>query len=233
MKKLISYIISRLRSEEFSIDANIPTTYLIRTAIGKFIAYIYGLIILRHRNCFISPSATIKCPSKIRFSGDKHFLMVGRHCLIDALSTEGILLGDGVSIGEYTNIECSGSLKHVGKGIIIGNNVGLGSRNHFGCAGGITIGDNTIFGSYVTLHSENHLFSDLEKPIRMQGVSHKGIIIGEDCWIGAKSTILDGTTIGKGCIVGAGAVVTGKFPDYSIIAGVPARIIRYRNDSKI
>lgn len=59
-------------------------------------------------------------------------------------------------IGKYTCIECSGTLKNLGKGLIIGNNVGLGTHGFFGCAGGIEIGDDTIFGNYVSLHSENH-----------------------------------------------------------------------------
>lgn len=154
--------------------------------------------------------------------------MVGQRCIINALSLEGIQLGAGVSIGRETSIECTGSFKELGKGFVVGNNVGLGEKCHYGCAGGIEIGDNTIVGIYVTMHSENHIFSDMNKPIRMQGVNHKGIRIGCDCWIGAKATILDGTVIGNGCVIAAGAVVTGQFPDNCVIGGVPAKIIKYR-----
>ena len=59
-------------------------------------------------------------------------------------------------------------------------------------------------------------------------VKRKGIIIGKDCWIGAKVTILDGTVIGDGCIVAAGAVVRGYIPPYSIIGGIPAKVIKSR-----
>lgn len=65
-------------------------------------------------------------------------------------------------------------------------------------------------------------------PIRQQGVYGKGIKIGKNCWIGAKATFLDGTVIGNGCVVAAGAVVKGNFPDNSIIGGVPAKIIKMR-----
>ena len=79
------------------------------------------------------------------------------------------------------------------------------------------------------MHSENHNYSNTEIPIRLQGVNRSGIIIGDDCWIGAKATILDGARIGNGCIVAAGAVVTkGEYPDYSILGGVPAKIISSR-----
>ena len=85
---------------------------------------------------------------------------------IDALSTEGISFGNNVSVGKNTTIECTGNLKHIGKGLQVGNNVGLGTHGFWGCAGGITIGDDTIFGNYVSLHAENHIFSDMEIFVR-------------------------------------------------------------------
>ena len=104
----------------------------------------------------------------------------------------------------------------------------MGTHGFWGCAGGIAIGDNTIFGNYVSLHSENHNFTQRDMLIRLQGVNRKGIKIGKDCWIGAKATILDGTDLGDGCIVAAGSVVRGTIPPYSIIGGVPAKIIKMR-----
>jgi acetyltransferase-like isoleucine patch superfamily enzyme len=68
----------------------------------------------------------------------------------------------------------------------------------------------------------------LDEPIRLQGVTRKGIRIGNNCWIGSKVTILDGVTIGDGCILAAGTVVTKSFPANSIIGGVPAKIIKSR-----
>ena len=78
------------------------------------------------------------------------------------------------------------------------------------------------------MHSENHVFSDADKTIREQGVSHKGIKIGSNCWIGAKVTILDGAVVGDGCVIAAGAVVRGTFPENCVIGGVPARILKFR-----
>ncbi|GHT60115.1 hypothetical protein FACS18945_6260 [Bacteroidia bacterium] len=138
----------------------------------------------------------------------------------------GITFGNNVSVGKNTTIECTGSLTCLGKGLKVGNNVGLGTHGFFGCAGGIEIGDDTILGNFVSMHSENHNYADLSKPIRLQGVNHKGIKIGNDCWIGAKVTILDGTIIGSHCVVAAGAVVRGEYPDNCIIGGVPAKIIK-------
>lgn len=132
-------------------------------------------------------------------------------------------------MGFFTHIELTGSLRLLGKGMIVGNKVGLGSHGHYGSGAGLLeIGDNTIFGNYVSVHPENHNFSDLSIPIRSQGVNGKGVKIGHDCWIGAKVTILDGSVIGAHSIVAAGAVVTGVFPPYSIIGGVPAKILKMR-----
>lgn len=119
-------------------------------------------------------------------------------------------------------------MSNLGDGLIIGRNVGLGTHGFYGGAGGVKIGDDCIFGNYVSVHPENHNYKDLDIPIRCQGVNRKGIIIGKGCWIGAKATILDGTILGDGCIVAAGAVVSGKFPDNVIIGGIPAKIIKRR-----
>lgn len=175
--------------------------------------------IYRNRNTLI------KCKSKIYFGRN---VQISRGCIIDGLSHEGIHFGNNVSIGLNTTILCSGSLKSIGKGIRIGNNVGLGTNGFYGGAGGVEIGDDTIFGNFVSIHPENHNYDNDIIPIRQQGVNHKGIRIGNNCWIGAKATILDGTILGDGCIVAAGAVVTGIFPGNSIVGGVPAKIIKTR-----
>ena len=159
----------------------------------------------------------------------KKNLSIDANVYINALSTKGIYFGKNVSIGKYTTIECTGSLKNLGKGLIVGDNVGMGSHGFWGCAGGIEVGDDTIFGNYVSLHSENHNYKKMDVPIRLQGVSHKGIKIGKNCWIGAKVTILDGAIIGDGVIIAAGSVVTaGEYSNNAIYGGVPAKIIKYR-----
>ncbi len=141
---------------------------------------------------------------------------------------DGIYFGNRVSIGYRTRIECTGSFSNIGKGFRCGNNCGLGTDSFYGAAGGIEIGNNVIVGNYVSMHSENHNYSDSSIPIKDQGVNHKGIYIGDNCWIGAKVTILDGSVIGSGTVVAAGAVVTGVFPDNVILGGIPARIIKKR-----
>ena len=108
-------------------------------------------------------------------------LSIGEYCNINALSKEGIQFGKNTSIGRNTTIECTGSLFEIGKGIKIGNNVGIGINCILGCAGSVEIGNDTIIGTLVTMHSENHIFINSEIPIRLQGVTHQGISIGNNC----------------------------------------------------
>ena len=92
--------------------------------------------------------------------------------------------------------------------------------------GGIQIGNDVIAGSYISFHSENHVFDDTSLLIREQGVTSKGIQIGNNVWIGAKATFLDGAIVGNNSVVAAGAVVNGIFPDNVVLGGVPAKIIK-------
>lgn len=226
IRRLINHTVSLMKGERFELDPQIPLGYLLSFFLNKGWMCICGMWKLRTmKRVFVHYSSTIKCRSRIYSMQN---LSIDRGCYIDALSLKGISFGNNVSIGKYTTIECTGTLKSLGKGLKVGSRVGLGTHGFFGCAGGIEIGDDTIFGNYVSLHSENHNFQDRNIPIRLQGVNRKGIIIGKDCWIGAKVTILDGTVIGDGCIVAAGAVVRGYIPPYSIIGGIPAKVIKSR-----
>ncbi|MER0438946.1 acyltransferase [Emticicia sp. W12TSBA100-4] len=227
MHSILSIIISRLKNEKFKFDNKIPISYLIRFFIERIIMFLYGKILFPNRNrCFIHPSSIVRCRSKISFGNN---FTIGRSCFVDALSINGFKCGENVSMGIYTHVCLTGSLKNLALGISIGNNVGLGSHGHYGSGvGGLQIGDDTIIGNYVSFHPETHNYSDLDVPIRLQGVQGNGIIIGKNCWIGAKATFLDGANVGDGCIVAAGSVVKGEFPPNTIIGGVPAKVLKMR-----
>jgi acetyltransferase-like isoleucine patch superfamily enzyme len=227
MIKILNKIISKIKKEEFELDKNLSLSYLILFLFSKLIAYLRFIFKFKtFKLGFIGKRSTVLATNLIKFEKN---LMIADDCHIDALSREGVILGSNVSIQKRTVIECSGTLRHLGKGLTIGNNVGIGSNSFLGCAGGIEIGDDTIIGNYVSFHSENHNFDRDDLPIRLQGVNHKGIKIGKNCWIGAKVTVLDGTILDDGCIVAAGAVLNGKeYPKNSIIGGVPARVLKSR-----
>ena len=224
---ILNRLIKKIKGEKFTFDRRVPFFRILYILLGKMIFLLSGVIKLgKFGFYFISPSVKIFSANRIVLNGT---INIGQFCLIDALSSEGISFGNNVSIHSYCSIQTSGSLSNLGKGIKIGNNVGIGRNCHFGGAGGISIGDDTIFGQYVSLHSENHLFIENDILIRKQGVSRLGIKIGSNCWVGAKVTILDGANIGDGCIIAAGALVTaGFYEKNTIYAGVPAKKIKNR-----
>lgn len=170
-------------------------------------------------------SVTFFNPSKI-FWGK--FLRLGNHVAVSALSKNGVHFGNNVSIGAYSRVIVSTSLNNPGDKIVIGDNVGIGEFAYLGGGGGLTIGDECIVGQYFSCHPENHNCDDLAVSIRHQGVTRKGIRIGNNCWIGSKVTVLDGVEIGRGCVIAAGSVVTKSFPENSIIGGVPAKLLKSR-----
>lgn len=144
-----------------------------------------------------------------------------------------------VCIGSKTNIhmgfwlDCGGEQDTAGF-LRVGHHCLLQPYATMNAAGaGITIGNHVLFGQMVSVHAGNHLFDDPERLIMEQGTVHQGVVIEDDCWIGAKATILDGVTIGRGSVVGAGAVVTTSLPPLSVAAGVPARILRTRSQARV
>ncbi|MCO6450189.1 MAG: acyltransferase [Caldilineales bacterium] len=148
---------------------------------------------------------------------------------IDALSREGVRLGDNVSVGRFTVIECTGILTNLGKGLSIGDNSNLGDYNYVGAAGGVRIGENVLIGQGVRFHSENHVTERINAPIKSQGVTNSGIVVGDDVWLGSGVILLDGVKIGTGAVVAAGSVVTQDVLPYAIVGGVPAKLIKYRD----
>jgi len=95
------------------------------------------------------------------------------------------------------------------------------------------IGDYVMIAQHVAILAVTHNFDRIDVPIILQGSTKvKPVIINDDVWIGRNVVIMPGITIGKGVIVGAGAVVTKDIPDYAIVGGVPAKLLRYRNVEK-
>jgi acetyltransferase-like isoleucine patch superfamily enzyme len=150
---------------------------------------------------------------------------------IDALSQKGIILGNNVTIAKYSTIQCTGVIQEVGVGVEIGDNSAIGAYSFLGGQGGIRIGQNVIMGPKVNIFSENHDFNQLDIPIRLQQTTRIGVVIEDNCWIGANSTIVDGVTIHSGSVVAAGSVVTKDVASNMIVGGVPARVIRMRGEA--
>lgn len=114
--------------------------------------------------------------------------------------------------------------------ILIGSNVFIGRNVYINAYERIQIGNFCAIAADCKLISGNHGYSDIEIPINLQAYENKPIILHDDVWLGYNVIILPGVILGKGCIVGAGSVVTKSFPDYSVIAGTPAKLIKKRGD---
>ncbi|EOG7683524.1 DapH/DapD/GlmU-related protein [Vibrio cholerae] len=219
----LNFVFKILKRRPLKLDADITSKDLIYIFFSNIPSLLRGLIFYRK---LISIGS--KCNIyKVKFGKG---VTVGNNVTMNGIGKHSIVLGDNVSIYSHCVLKVSGTYTLLGESIIIGCGVGIGDFSHIGGAGGISIGDGTIIGPYFSAHPENHIFNNLDVPIKEQGLTRRGISIGKDCWIGAKVTILDGASIGNGCIIAAGAVVRGEFPDNSIIAGVPAKVIRRRGN---
>jgi len=147
-------------------------------------------------------------------------------CII--LNPKNIFIGDDVNILNRGSLYANeNGLIKIGDGTSININVSINASQN----GKIVIGKNVMIAPNVVLRSSNHNFKDLSIPMKLQGHSGGEIIICDDVWIGANATILPNVSIGKGSIIGAGAVVTKNIPDYSICVGVPAKVIKKRTST--
>jgi len=225
MKAFITSII-RLRNPGFTFSKAVDSRMLFSFFASTARSLLRGLWVLLlgklPKGIMLGSGVSFRHAHKISFG---RFLKLGDRVSLQALGQEGISFGDNVSIGDYSKVVVSTTLNQIGAYIRIGHNVGIGEYAYLGGAGGLTIGDDCIIGQYFSCHPENHNFGAMDLPIRHQGVSRAGIALGKDCWVGAKVTLLDGVRIGNHSVIAAGAVVTRSFPAYSVLGGVPARLI--------
>lgn len=221
----------KLKGDVFTIDPALSTGAIVAFAGRRAFAALRGLWLrpwLARGSgypLFIGPNVRIATRSRVRIGRG---VTIGEGVSIQGLSREGVTIEAGASIGAHTIIVPTSVMRNLGQGCSIGRNSGIGQFSFIGCGGGVRIGANVIMGQYVSFHTENHNFEDLDQPIIAQGVRRAPVVIEDDVWIGVKATFLSGAKVGRGCVVAAGAVVRGEIPPYSIIGGVPARIIGTR-----
>ena len=128
------------------------------------------------------------------------------------------------SLGDYSVIEAFACINNAVGDVMIGNHTRIGLHNTI--IGPVEIGSHVNLAQGITVTALNHNFDDTEKRIDEQGVSTNPVTIEDDVWIGANAVILPGVTIGNHCVVAAGAVVTKDVPPHSLVAGVPAKVIK-------
>lgn len=179
-------------------------------------------------NFGLGRSTRLICPSK--FSAG-NYVTIGDYSFLDCFSIRGVKFGDNTSVDRNLWLSCGGAEGTRSGYFEIGDHSYIGCNGVMGAGGGgIVIGNYVLIGQSVTMHSESHVFENSALTIREQGITFSGIIVEDDVWVGSNTTILDGVTLGKGSIVGAGAVVTRSIAPYSIAVGVPAKIIGTREN---
>jgi acetyltransferase-like isoleucine patch superfamily enzyme len=221
IKRIVQNLLLK-SGKTYTVDPNIPNKLFYNMLINRAVLLARGFL-KTGKKVFIGCNTKILNRQNIVFGKS---VTIASYCEIDGYASEKIVFGDCVKIGSYSKLLSTSHFSKYGKGLVMGSNSAAGDFTHFGAPGGIEIGNDVIMGSYVSFHSENHNFSETTKLIREQGVNSKGIKLGNNIWVGAKVTFLDGCEVGDNSVVAAGAVVIGKFPSNSIIGGVPAKIIK-------
>lgn len=192
--------------------------YLLRSILYPLIFSSVG------RGTVFGRNITIRHPYKIR---------IGKRCIIDDLvvldakgeANQGITIGDDVIIARNTVVSCKGGDIDIGDFTNISLNCMIHSEKS------VRIGRNNLWAAYCyIIGGGNHDFDRTDLPIMQQGSHVEGIEMEPDIWLGAGVKILDGCHVGRGVIVGAGSLVNKDIPDYKIIAGSPAKVIRDRSN---
>lgn len=127
-------------------------------------------------------------------------------------------------LGDYSVVESFACINNAVGDVIIGDHTRIGLHNTI--IGPVTIGNHVNLAQGITITALNHNFEDSELRIDQQGVTTKEVVLEDDIWVGANAVILPGVTIGKHSVVAAGAIVTKDVPPHSLVAGVPAKVIR-------
>ncbi len=159
-----------------------------------------------------------------------HKISLGENVIIDDYvmldakgnANRGVNIGTGVYIGRNTIIYCKNGDIEIGNSVNISSNCQIFSSNR------LVIGQDTVIAAFTYILSGGmYDYRDLTPFAHQSGMNTRGpTVVGPDCWIGAHVVVVDGSTIGRRCVVGAGAVVTCDLPDGSISTGIPARVAR-------
>ncbi len=178
------------------------------------------------KSTVFGPGITLRHPRKIKLG---HRVVIADGAILDARGKDnhGIEIGDDALIGQRGLVICKDGNIHIDDGVVTGAYSAIYSLS----GNVVRIGRDAAIGPYACIGNTSYKFDRLDAPIAYQEKDLKGgAVIGPDSWIGERASVLDGVTVGKGAIVAAGAVVTQDVPDYAIVGGVPAKLIRMRSE---
>ncbi|BAY27883.1 hexapeptide repeat-containing transferase [Calothrix sp. NIES-2100] len=201
------------------------------TLLGDIPAITFGpqLRNLVYRMMFAQLDSQVYIQNGVEFLGSKCLEIRKNVYIFKGVRIDGrgennrIYLGNKVAIERNVDIGC---LDHTS--IYIDDETFIGPNVCIAGPGDIKIGKYCMIASHTGIYANNHNFAEPIEPIRYQGITRKGIVIEDDCWLGHGVTVLDGVTIGKGSVIGAGAVVTKDIPPFSVAVGIPATVVKSR-----
>ena len=185
-------------------------------------AVLYGLIMKMDGLAAIEEGVRLRFASHVRL-GKGVYLDQGVYL---HACPNGIEIGDGTLIMHHAELHVYNFRNMPHSGIWVGRNSLIGEYNVIRGQGGVTIGDRVYFAPLVQVLAVNHVYEDPDRPFIEQGITAQGIVIEDDVWVGAGAIITDGVRVGHGAVIGAGAVVTRDVPPHTVVAGVPARVVR-------
>lgn len=177
-------------------------------------------------NVLITASARVHESAVLKGEGE---IVIGEFAVIEANAVldTGTSRTSRIVVGDRAKVKQGAVLRTYSGAISIGNRVSIGEYTVLAGHGGIVIGETTIVSGHCYIGASGHIFSG-RVPIRFQGESAQGIDLAEDVWIGAQVAIQDGVRIGRGTVVGSGAVVTRAMPARAVCFGVPCRPVESR-----
>ena len=144
---------------------------------------------------------------------------IGKFADITSTDKGSIQIHGNVSVGDFSKIIAKSGNVIIEKNVFIGNGCILVSRKD------ISIGEGTLIGEYVVIRDQDHISN--QSSIKDSGFYSDPIIIGKNCWLGAKVSVLRGSVIGDGAVIGAHSLVRGYIPPYTLAVGCPAKVIKH------
>ena len=148
---------------------------------------------------------------------------IGPRCVLQIGEKGRIELGRWSWVGHGSKLRCHEGLISIGAKSVLGQECTISAYQH------VSIGRECVVADRVMMIDFDHGVVDVERPVRLQGIYKRDVRIGNNVWIGYGACVLRGVTVGDNAVIGTNAVVTRDVPDNAVVAGVPARVIRMRD----